>query len=192
MNLLPFNIALVNYKSDSIVTRSGIPVRIICTDNEGPYPIIGLLKLEGDSCMTPHQFTKEGKFNANVKESELDLFILGDDKSDLFTDIEDCLTKAFQNIQEFYQAEKTDLTAKAKVWANRILTTALPEGSIVVKPEHLEAFERELVTKCYNMYDTLPSKNLMDGMSEKAAKDIVKCFKEIVNGRTKTDAGWPR
>ena len=192
MNLLDFNLTLANYKSDSVVTRSGLPVKIICTDNEGPYPIVALVKLEGESCPTPHQYTKEGKFNLNGKESELDLFILGEDRSDLFSDIEDCLTNAFQNIQEFYKEEKDELTVRAKAWANKILGTALPEGTIIVKPEALQEFERELITMCHHMYEATPTKHFIYNMASEEAKEIVEKLKKIVKGRTKTDAGWPR
>lgn len=192
MNLLDFNLTLANYKSDSIVTRSGLPVKIICTDNEGPYPIVALVKLEGESCPTPHQYTKEGKFNQDGKESELDLFILGEDRGDLFSDIEDCLTNAFQNIQEFYKEEKDELTVRAKAWANKILGTTLPEGTIIVKPEDLQEFERELITMCHRMYEATPLKHFIYNMASEEAKEIVKKLKKIVKGRTKTDAGWPR
>lgn len=192
-NLLPFDLDTALRKNDSVVTRSGLPARIICTDNEGSYPIVALIKRDAENSPKAFTFTKEGKMVKDGTDCELDLFIKGDDRNEqLMNDIENCFTEMFSGIRELYKDGKESIAAKAKEWTSKIMNSTLPEGSIVVKPEHLEQFERELVTKCYDMYDKLPSKNLMDGMSEEAAKDIVKCFKGIVNGRTKTDAGWPR
>ena len=69
----PFNLEkyLIN-PSCKIVTRAGRPVRIICTDAKGKYPVIALISNKnGDEAS--FEFTKDGLWNENC-ENSLDLF----------------------------------------------------------------------------------------------------------------------
>ena len=53
-----------------VVTRDGRPVKIIYTEAEGNYPIIGLISLEGGE--RPESFTENGKYiNKNGSDSDL-------------------------------------------------------------------------------------------------------------------------
>ena len=65
--------SLEDYLADpsrKVVTRDGKQVRIICTDAEGNYPIIGLISHEGGE--RPESFTKNGKYiNNNGSDSDL-------------------------------------------------------------------------------------------------------------------------
>ena len=57
--------------SRKVVTRSGRPVRIICTDAKGSYPVIGLV-LSKD-IEDPNAYTENGVY-LNNSESSSDLF----------------------------------------------------------------------------------------------------------------------
>ena len=53
-----------------VVTREGKPVKIIYTEAEGNYPIIGLISLEGGE--RPESFAENGKYiNNNGSDSDL-------------------------------------------------------------------------------------------------------------------------
>lgn len=55
-----------------VVTRNGLPVRIICTDRKQERPIIALIK-ERDDTETICTYNTQGKFRANDECSNLDL-----------------------------------------------------------------------------------------------------------------------
>ena len=192
MKLLPFNLAVATYKSDAVVTRTGIPARIICTDNEGIMPIIALVKVEGTSVPTPFSYTKDGRYYSDGSESDLDLFILGDDKENLLGEIEDCLFNAFENIQQFYKENKDDLMNRAKQWAGKLLNDSMPEGTLVVTSERLKAFKEAIVPVCYRLLDRIVARHEIDDKAREGAEEIVKELKAVIAGRTKTDSGWPR
>ena len=69
----PFNIKEYNNDpSIKVITRNGCPVRILCTDAEREFPIIGLVTIkEGNECI--EEFKENGKWSDNLG-SELDLF----------------------------------------------------------------------------------------------------------------------
>lgn len=55
-----------------VVTRYGRPVRILCTDANGNYPVIALVPHnEGD---VPENYTEDGRNYLNGEESACDLF----------------------------------------------------------------------------------------------------------------------
>ena len=55
-----------------VVTRYGRPVRILCTDANGNYPVIALVPYnEGD---VPENYTEDGRSYLNGEESAYDLF----------------------------------------------------------------------------------------------------------------------
>ena len=60
-----------------VVTRSGKPVKIIYTEAEGNYPVIGLISLEGGE--RPERFTENGKY-INNNENDSDLFFTPENK----------------------------------------------------------------------------------------------------------------
>ena len=70
----PFNLEeYLNNPSYKIVTRIGKPVRIICTDAKGNYPIIALVTTRnGDEAS--FEFTKDGLWQSKDHENSLDLF----------------------------------------------------------------------------------------------------------------------
>lgn len=55
-----------------VVTRNGLPVRIICTDRNYKRPIIALIK-EKDGTETIYTYNTQGGFWANNEFSNLDL-----------------------------------------------------------------------------------------------------------------------
>ena len=60
--------------SRKIVTKSGKPVRIICTDAKGKYPIIALISNKNGN-EASFEFTKDGLWSADC-ENSLDLFFV--------------------------------------------------------------------------------------------------------------------
>lgn len=55
-----------------VVTRGGLPVRIVCTDRKQKCPIIALIK-ERDDTETICTYNTQGKFRTNNECSNLDL-----------------------------------------------------------------------------------------------------------------------
>ena len=62
-----------------VVTRGGLPVRIICTDRKQECPIIALIK-ERDGTETICTYNTQGKFRANDECSNLDLMFAPEKK----------------------------------------------------------------------------------------------------------------
>ena len=58
--------------SRKVVTRSGKPVRIVCTDARGEFPVVGVIYYNDEKDIVD-SFTENGKW-ANECESDLDLF----------------------------------------------------------------------------------------------------------------------
>ena len=74
-----------------VVTRYGRPVRIICTDAKGSYPVIGLV-LSKD-VEDPNGYTENGVY-LNNSESSSDLFFEPEKKEgwvNLYRQSEDCV-----------------------------------------------------------------------------------------------------
>lgn len=192
-NLLPFDLDTALRKNDSVVTRAGFPARIICTDNEEPFPIVALIKIGEGNIPKAFTFTKDGKLVKDGIDCELDLFIKVDDKNEqLMKDIENCFTEMFSSIHELYKDGKESIAAKAKEWTSKLMNSTLPEGSIVITPDQLKEFENSLILKCDEMLDRLVQKCDRYSIAIEYAKDIIKKLKEVTESRTKTDAGWPR
>lgn len=60
--------------SRKIVTRDGKPVRILCTDAKGDYPVIGLVYYpNGDERESPESYTENGRYDF-ADEGSRDLF----------------------------------------------------------------------------------------------------------------------
>ena len=59
--------------SKKVVTRDGRPVRIICTDARGEYPIIALVEYYDGSNDNIYSYTKDGVYYP-IEPSEEDLF----------------------------------------------------------------------------------------------------------------------
>lgn len=61
--------------SQNVVTRDGKPVRILCTDAKGDYPIVGLIYYpHGDEREVPENYTENGSCYIDNDESSSDLF----------------------------------------------------------------------------------------------------------------------
>ena len=59
-----------------IVTRDGVAVRIICTDFDREYPIVGAIKEH----TYPTLFTEKGRYNSDGSSSPCDLFFAPEKK----------------------------------------------------------------------------------------------------------------
>ena len=59
--------------SRKVVTRDGKPVRILCTDAKGDYPIVGLIYYH-DEREIPENYTENGSCYIDNDESSSDLF----------------------------------------------------------------------------------------------------------------------
>ena len=59
--------------SQKVVTRDGKPVRILCTDAKGDYPIVGLIYYH-DEREIPENYTENGSYYIDNDESSSDLF----------------------------------------------------------------------------------------------------------------------
>jgi hypothetical protein len=70
----PFNIDEVK-QNDVLPTKSGkYTVKILCTDADGPWPIVGLVT--GDNYNKSHQlFSKNGKWQWNDDDDDMDLVL---------------------------------------------------------------------------------------------------------------------
>lgn len=61
--------------SQNVVTRNGKPVRILCTDAKGDYPVVGLVYCtDGDERESPESFTENGSYDISNEENYRDLF----------------------------------------------------------------------------------------------------------------------
>ena len=61
--------------SQKVVTRDGKPVRILCTDAKGDYPIVGLIHYTyGDEREVPESYTENGSYDISNEENQRDLF----------------------------------------------------------------------------------------------------------------------
>ena len=64
-----------------VVTRSRKPVRIICTDAKGDYPVIGLVHYTGgDERESPNTYTENGSYDISNDEDARDLFFAPEKK----------------------------------------------------------------------------------------------------------------
>ena len=67
--------------SQKVVTRDGKPVRILCTDAKGDYPIVGLIYYpHGDEREVPENYTENGSFDISNEENQRDLFFAPEKK----------------------------------------------------------------------------------------------------------------
>ena len=58
--------------SRKVVTRENMPVRILCTDANGSYPVVGLILYNGED--VPENYTENGRYYSNNQDSVNDLF----------------------------------------------------------------------------------------------------------------------
>ena len=73
----PFNLKeYLKNPNRKIVTRDGVAVRIICTDFDREYPIVGAIKEHA----YPTLFTEKGCYNSNGTSSPCDLFFAPEKK----------------------------------------------------------------------------------------------------------------
>lgn len=69
----PFNLEQVKAGA-AVVTRDGTPVRIICTDMKGEYPLVGL-RMNGEGIESVCLHTKTGAYYSDGEPDPDDLFI---------------------------------------------------------------------------------------------------------------------
>ena len=100
-----------------VMTRDGRPVKIIYTDAEGNYPIIGLISHEGGE--RPESFTKNGKY-INNNGSDSDLFFAPEKKIIWGNLYSTQLGTTFSG--DFYKTEEAALKEKAKDFCKYITT----------------------------------------------------------------------
>ena len=60
--------------SRKVVTRDGIPAKILYTDARGEYPVIALIEHYQGTLDVTFSFTKDGKWDTNGTNSNKDLF----------------------------------------------------------------------------------------------------------------------
>ena len=71
----PFNLEeYLTNPSKKVITREGKPVRIICTDARGEYPVIALIEHYQETLDVTFSFTKDGKWCTDGTNSNKDLF----------------------------------------------------------------------------------------------------------------------
>lgn len=69
----PFNLnEYLKNPSLKVVTRENMPVRILCTNANGNYPIVGLILCNGED--VPENYTENGRYYTNNQDSVNDLF----------------------------------------------------------------------------------------------------------------------
>ena len=69
----PFNLEeYLKNPSQKVVTRENMPVRILCTDANGNYPVVGLILYNGEDI--PENYTENGRYYSNNQDSVNDLF----------------------------------------------------------------------------------------------------------------------
>lgn len=67
-------------KSQKVVTRDNIPVKIICTDCNSCQPIVALVPTIDGKQETVETYNENGKYFNNMKDANLDLFIVTEDE----------------------------------------------------------------------------------------------------------------
>ena len=77
----PFNLEdyLAN-PSRKVVTRDGIPAKILYTDARGEYPVIALVEHYQETLDVTFSFTKDGKWCTDGTNSNKDLFFVSEKK----------------------------------------------------------------------------------------------------------------
>ncbi len=161
-------------KSRKVVTRDGKPVRIVCWDKLGNYPIIGCIKYSDDYEYFESFTIKGSKYTCNCEDTN-DLFfadeekcnkILNELKSYFKSTPKEQIEKDWKEIQDWY----------AHYFANENHN----------EEEELTEFEKMLrhVLECYSGYeyasksdiDTLKlnAKTLLDPARKELLKDLPK------------------
>ena len=71
----PFNLEeYLTNPSKKVVTRDGIPAKILYTDAKGEYPVIALIEHYQETLDITFSFTKDGKWCTDGTNSNKDLF----------------------------------------------------------------------------------------------------------------------
>ena len=105
--------------SRKVVTRDGRPVRILCTDARGDYPIVGLIYYH-DEREIPENYTENGSCYIDNDESSSDLFFAPEKKVIYGNLYSTQLGTTFSG--DFYKTEEAALKEKAKDFSKYITT----------------------------------------------------------------------
>lgn len=92
-------------QSKKVVTRDGRPVRIICTDARGEYPIIALIEYYDGGNDNAYSYTKDGVYYP-AETSEEDLFFASEapEKHEGWINI--YKSKALYQVGKLHETEK--------------------------------------------------------------------------------------
>ena len=104
--------------SRKVVTRDGRPVRIICTDAEGKYPVIGLA-LNKEEVEVPENYTENGCYLTNDICDD-DIFFAPEKKVIWGNLYSNQFGTTFSG--DFYKTEEEALKEKAKDFSKYITT----------------------------------------------------------------------
>lgn len=109
--------------SQKIVTRDCKPVRILCTDANGDYPIVGLIHYtNGDEREVPENYTENGSYDISNEENQRDLFFAPEKKEgwvNLFRYNEGGI------FARFYEKEEDAIEGISKIFNKHIATIKL-------------------------------------------------------------------
>lgn len=116
---------LEEFKKDpsrKVVTRENMPVRIICTDANGNYPVVGLILCDGED--VPDNYTENGRSYNNNQDSVNDLFFVPN-KREGWVNIYKGITEETSSYagQTIYKSKNEAL--KNKISDNYITTTKI-------------------------------------------------------------------
>ena len=104
-----------------VVTRSGMPVRIICTDAVGSHPIVGLIK-RSNGLESACRFYEYGNIDKN-RECENDLFFSPEKKEGYINLYRTKLGIGMFN-SSFYIMAKEDAEIEASKYPDDFIATA--------------------------------------------------------------------
>lgn len=123
----PFN--LKEYLADTsrkVITRTGRPVRILCTDAMGDCPVVGLINYN-DEAYIPETYTENGSCYSDNEESSRDLFF-DVEKKERFD------TKTLQPFDKVLVKNDDDLT-----WVTALFSHLVKTHDEVTGIDHLDS-----------------------------------------------------
>lgn len=109
----PFNLEeyLAN-PSRKVVTRDGIPAKILYTDARGEYPVIALVEHYQETLDVTFSFTKDGKWCTDGTNSNKDLFFAPEKHEGWINVFEDTIGSSCVGSRVFKSKEDAEKEAK--------------------------------------------------------------------------------
>ena len=109
----PFNLEeyLAN-PSMKVVTRDGIPAKILYTDARGEYPVIALVEHYQETLDVTFSFTKDGKWCTDGTNSNKDLFFAPEKHEGWINVFEDTIGSSCVGSRVFKSKEDAEKEAK--------------------------------------------------------------------------------